>query len=74
MLEGRCRNCGIYRIGWALRYLRYQICPNCGGGLEITENGHSIPTGYSPFDVEEYFINPRTDAPPPRDKEQWKAG
>jgi hypothetical protein len=57
MLEGKCPKCGIRRVGWALRYPRYQTCPNCGIGLEITEDGHLISKGYSPFTAEEYIIN-----------------
>jgi len=63
MLEGCCPKCGTRRVGWALRFPRYQSCPECGTGLEITENGQPIGRGYSPFTAEEYIIRPRTKIP-----------
>ncbi len=63
MLEGRCPKCGTRRVGWALRFPRYQSCPQCGTGLEITENGQPIGQGYSPFTADEYVIKPRSEAP-----------
>jgi len=85
MLEGKCPKCGVYRIGWALRFPQNQTCPNCGTGLEITESGRRVycgtgleitesgrrvSTGYSPFTAEEYRLKPPTDVPSPPDKEK----
>ena len=56
MLKGKCPKCKRYAIGWALANPRHQICPNCGVGLDITEDGRSILTGYSPFTAENYLI------------------
>lgn len=60
MLEGRCPKCGTRFIGWALLNPRHQTCPRCGSGLEITEDGKKIGTGYSPFTAEKYYL----DVPP----------
>ena len=68
MLEGVCPKCGIQRIGWALRNPRHQTCPKCGEGLQITESGRSITTGYSPFTAEKYLIDSPQDMPAERDK------
>jgi hypothetical protein len=56
VLEGRCLNWGYYCAGRALQSPRNQTCPRCGIGLEITENGWSISTGYSPFSADKYSI------------------
>jgi predicted nucleic-acid-binding Zn-ribbon protein len=69
MLEGKCPKCGTHRIGWALRYPRYQTCPKCGTGLEITEDGKLITEGYSPFTAEEYTIDMPTNIPHSQDEE-----
>ncbi len=74
MLEGICPKCGLYRVGWALRNARHQTCPKCGVGLEIMEDGHRLFTGYSPFDVEKYLINPSSGAPSAHDIDNWNAG
>jgi len=63
MLEGRCPKCGTHRVGWALRFARYQSCPQCGTPLEITENGQPAGQGYSPFTAEEYVIRPPAKVP-----------
>ena len=70
MLEGKCPKCGTYRIGWALRWPRHQMCPKCGIWLEITDSGRRVATGYSPFTAEEYFINLSTNVPPFQDEEK----
>ena len=70
MLEGKCPKCGTYRVGWALRYPRYQTCPKCGTGLEITEDGRLIAKGYSPFTAEEYNIDIPTNTPSTPDEEK----
>jgi hypothetical protein len=70
MLEGKCLKCGTYRCGWALLNPRYQTCPNCGAGLEITEDGRKIATGFSPFTADRLDVNPPTDAPSPTAKEK----
>jgi hypothetical protein len=56
LIEGRCLRCGIRRVGWALLNPRNQTCPKCGAGLEITQDGRPITTGYSPFQAEKYVI------------------
>ena len=63
MLEGFCPKCGTHRIGYALRIPRYQTCPKCGAGLEITENGRRIGTGFSPFTADEQLSKPPHKAP-----------
>jgi len=70
MLEGKCPRCGTHRIGWALRYPRYQACPKCGAGLDIIENGRLISKGYSPFTAEEYTIDMPTEVPPSQEEEK----
>jgi ribosomal protein S27AE len=70
MLKGRCPKCGTYCIGWALRNPRHQTCPKCGAGLEITEDGERVFTGYSPFTAERYSVNLPTNVPPSRNKEK----
>ena len=67
MLEGCCPKCGTRRVGWALRFARYQSCPRCGAGLEITENGQPIGQGYSPFTADEYVIKPHDKVPAEED-------
>jgi len=67
MLEGKCLECGFYRIGWALRNPRHQACPRCGVGLKITD-GRDVFRGYSPFTGEKYLTNPPTNIPPSRGK------
>jgi len=57
MLEGKCPKCGHCFVGWALLNPRHQTCPKCGIGLEITEGGHRILKGYSPFTAEKYLID-----------------
>ncbi len=70
MLEGKCSKCGVYRVGWALRFPRHQSCPKCGTGLEITEDGRRVAKGYSPFTAEKYVINLPNNIPSPPDKEE----
>ena len=70
MLEGKCLKCGTRFVGWALLSPRNQTCPRCGAGLEITEDGHRVYQGYSPFTAERYLINPPSNVPPSGDKEK----
>ncbi len=49
MIEGRCPRCGLSLSGWALLSPRYQTCPYCLIGLEITEDGRPLGQGFSPF-------------------------
>ena len=70
MLEGKCSKCGTYRIGWSLLNPRNQTCPKCGAALEITEDGHKISSGYSPFTAERYFINTPANIPSSHDKKK----
>ena len=70
MLEGKCPKCGYHRVGWALRFPRHQTCSKCGIGLEITEDGRSVSTGYSPFTADKYSINLPTNVPPFHDEEK----
>ena len=70
MWEGRCPKCGYECSGWALRFLRNQSCPRCGTGLEITEDGRRVSTGYSPFTAKRYSINLPNKVPPSNDKEK----
>ena len=74
MLEGRCPKCGTYRVGWALCFPRYQMCPECGEGLEITENGRPVSKGYSPFTAERYFIDVPTSTPSSHDEAKDSRG
>jgi hypothetical protein len=69
MLQGKCPKCGTYYYGWSLINPRHQSCPKCGVGLEITEDGHRLFIGYSPFIGERYFFNP-ANAPSFLDKEK----
>ena len=48
--------CGTRRFGWALLNPQHQTCPKCGAGLNITQDGRPIATGYSPFQAEKYVI------------------
>ena len=57
MLEGKCPKCGYHCIGWALQFPRHQTCSKCGSGLEITEDGQKVATGYSPFTADKYFVD-----------------
>jgi uncharacterized OB-fold protein len=70
MLEGKCPKCGYHCFGWALRSPRNQTCPECGAGLEITEEGHKTITGYSPFTAEEHSVNLPTNIPPPHHQDE----
>ncbi len=70
MLEAKCSKCGTYRSGWALLNPRYQTCPKCGEGLEITEDGRKFIKGYSPFTAEKLSINPPPNAPSSLDKKK----
>jgi len=70
MLKGRCPNCGFHRVGWGLSNPRYQVCPKCGVGLEITDGDRIVSTGYSPFNAERYSINLPTKTLPPGDKQK----
>jgi hypothetical protein len=65
MLEGRCPKCGLTRYGWALVNPRYQACSSCGVGLEISENGHRVMTGFSPFEAERIDVNKPEQSPAP---------
>ncbi len=64
MLEGKCSKCGTHRYGWALLNPRYQTCPTCGIGLEITKDGHKVFKGFSPFTAERLDVNHSPDSPP----------
>jgi hypothetical protein len=70
MLEGKCLKCGYYCAGWALQSPRNQTCPRCGIGLEITEDGWSVSTGYSPFTADKYSIELRDNVSPFNDEEK----
>jgi hypothetical protein len=70
MLEGKCLKCGTYRCGWALLNPRYQTCPNCGAGLEITEDGRKIAKGFSPFTADRIDVNPTPKRPSQAAKEK----
>ena len=70
MLEGKCPKCGAHYYGWSLRFPRNQTCPKCGVGLEITEDGQKVGTGYSPFTAEEYTINPPAEVPASESKKK----
>jgi hypothetical protein len=71
MLEGKCPKCGLARYGWALLNPRYQTCATCGVGLEITENGHKVMTGFSPFEAERIDIsNPEQSRPASQKNEE----
>ena len=72
MLEGKCPKCGTHRVGWSLLNPRHQTCPKCGIGLEITEDGRRISSGYSPFTADRYLITPPTNALSSHDKEKDK--
>lgn len=72
MLEGKCPKCGARYYGWALTMARHQMCDKCGVGLEITENGRALGTGYSPFSAEEYILKPHPASPISQDKEKEK--
>ncbi len=74
MLEGKCPKCGYYGVGWALRFARHQTCPRCGVGLEITEDGHPVSKGYSPFTAERYSINLPDNVFPAHDMENDSRG
>ncbi len=74
MLEAKCSKCGTYRSGWALLNPRYQTCPKCGEGLDITEDGHKVFKGYSPFTAKKLPINPPPNASPTLDKNKDKQG
>ena len=70
MLEGKCPKCGYRYVGWALRFPRHQTCPKCGEGLEITEDGRRVDTGYSPFSAERYSIDIPDNVPLSPDREE----
>ena len=70
MLEGKCPKCGLARYGWALLNPRYQTCITCGVGLEISENGHKVMTGFSPFDAERIDIKKPEQSPAPQNNEE----
>ncbi len=70
MLEGRCPKCGTSYFGWALRFPRHQVCPKCGVGLEILEDGKPVSRGYSPFTAKEHLINLPRGLPSRSDKEK----
>ena len=70
MLEGKCPKCGNYYHGWALFNPRHQSCPRCGVGLEITEGGRRVSTGYSPFDAERYFVIQPDNVHPSQDEDK----
>jgi len=74
MLEGKCPKCGRCFMGWALLTPRHQTCPRCGMGLEITDGGRKILTGYSPFSAERYLINPPRDVAASGDKKKEDRG
>jgi len=68
MLEGKCPKCGYHCVGQALRFPRHQTCARCGVGLEITEDGRRVSTGYSPFTAEKYSIDQPPNVPTPSEK------
>ena len=70
MLEGKCPKCGYYCAGWALQFPRHQTCSRCGIGLEITEDGRNVFTGYSPFTADKYSIDLPDNVPPFHDEEK----
>ncbi len=72
MLEGFCPKCGTHRIGHALRIPRYQTCHKCGAGLEITENGRRIGTGFSPFTADKYLPKPPEKVPKSEEQNEEK--
>jgi hypothetical protein len=70
MLEGKCPKCNYRCAGWALQIPRNQTCPKCGTGLEITEGGRKVATGYSPFTAEKYFVDMPSSVPSASDPEK----
>jgi ribosomal protein S27AE len=70
MLEGTCPKCGYHCAGWALRFPQNQMCPKCGTGLELSEGGRKVSTGYSPFTADKYFVDMPSSEPTPQDKEK----
>jgi ribosomal protein L32 len=60
---GICPKCGTKRKGHALRIPRYQTCPKCGEGLEITEDGKYMGSGFSPFTADEINIKSKEEIP-----------
>jgi transcription initiation factor IIE alpha subunit len=56
LIEGYCLKCGTRRLGWALLNPQNQTCPKCGAGLQITQNGRTITSGYSPFQADKYVL------------------
>ncbi len=68
MLAGKCPKCGYQCFGWALSFPRYQACPKCGVGLEISKGGRKVGTGYSPFTAEKYSIDQPPNIPTPSEK------
>ena len=74
MIEARCPKCRAYYCGWALLNPRHQTCSKCGAALEITEDGHPVSKGYSPFTAEKLLLNPTIDVSPSIDKEKGKSG
>ena len=64
---GFCPKCGIKRKGHALRIPRYQTCPKCGVGLEITEDGKYIGSGFSPFTADEINTKSKDITPKPKE-------
>jgi hypothetical protein len=59
MIEGKCPHCGLQTFGWALLSPRYQTCPNCGVGLEITEDSHPLIQSFSSSTTER-MVNKET--------------
>jgi len=70
MIEGKCPKCGHCFVGWALLNPRRQTCPKCGIGLEITEGGHRILKGYSPFTAEKYLIDLSNNVSSPKKRKK----
>ena len=68
MLEGKCPKCGACYYGEQLRFPRHQACILCFVGLEITEDGHPVSEGYSPFTAEEYSVDLPSNVPTPSDE------
>jgi hypothetical protein len=68
MLEGKCPKCKTSYFGWALRFPRHQVCPRCGVGLEILEDGRRVSQGYSPFAAKKHSVVLPTNASPTDDK------
>jgi len=68
MLEGICSKCECQYTGWALAFLRNQVCSKCGGAIKVFKEGEIISEGYSPFTAEKYYVNLPPNVPTPSDE------